>query len=657
MVDSGIHNGFWTNWSNGKYLGATITLPATQGLILVAFLALFVQASGGFFWRVVCFALHQFRSSSRAKDGLHHQQQALLRNAASSSNAVWEVTKTAWQWRKHARNTFSRSIPLVLVCLVHLAIFGLAGLFSSRVVTTGNEALVRSDVCGWPKSVPNPISTPEDSFTESQLATLNSQAVLGRWSYTQSASYARTCYDEQTGRFASLCSTMVRPRLNSTITRGAPCPFAADVCEMPALKFDSGLVDSNDDMGLNARKEDSIQIRRVTTCAPILIEQRYSSGWTEFNGTLPGDTYKAYRFGPDVPQFLPENVTMAVSNYSQYLAAPPYTTGSFNSYLRNASSSDYIPISDLNSTDSDVSILSIINRAVYLGNVTDPLFRATNDSYLPGFKTASQVASFLGCTQQYQFCSRRTTCTPLTGLYDVRIEAAKTLNLTPIQASTFTLLWKSAWSMTLQLTTVLLGSNMLLANDYLWGATSYSSSLPDNQWEVEAANMHNISLAMLQRSVVEYASPPDIQIRPGLRSPSQMEPPADDGMRALCQNQKVISKDHAGFSVVGLAIILAVGSLLILLDLFVARIVLWIGWGRFASMQDEWVQQGLLQVQRQALEARGIGPWEGKDGDVPVLVGDGDLFRSSTTTATESNIQLKRGVVVGYQSLPDTPVT
>ncbi|KAF2813089.1 uncharacterized protein BDZ99DRAFT_517378 [Mytilinidion resinicola] len=164
---------------DGKYLGATITLPAAQGLILVAFLALFVQASGGFFWRVVCFVLHQIRSSSRAKDGLHHQQQALLRNAASSSNAAWEATKTVWLWRKHARRTFSRSMPLILICLVHLAIFGIAGLFSSRVVTTSNQALVRSDVCGWPKSVPNPINTPEDSFNESQLATLNSQAVLG----------------------------------------------------------------------------------------------------------------------------------------------------------------------------------------------------------------------------------------------------------------------------------------------------------------------------------------------------------------------------------------------------------------------------------------------------------------------------------------------
>ncbi|KAF2813088.1 uncharacterized protein BDZ99DRAFT_496164 [Mytilinidion resinicola] len=451
---------------------------------------------------------------------------------------------------------------------------------------------------------------------------------------------------------------MVRPRLNSTITRNSPCPFADGVCETPALKFDSGLVDSNDDMGLNAREEDSIQIRRVTTCAPVLIEERYSSGWIqppEADDALPGDTFKLYCFGQSIPQTFPDNVTFAWSNYSQSLPAPPYTISWFNSYLRDASVSDYIPISDLNTTDSDVSILSIINRAAYLGNVTDPLYRATNNTDLPGFKSANRVASFLGCTQQYQFCSHRTTCTPLTGLYDVRNEATKSLNLSSIQSSTFTLLWKSAWSMSLQLTMVLLGDDLLLAKDYLWGSTSYSSSLPDNQWEVEAANMHNISLAMLQRSVVEYATPPDIAIRPGLRSPSQIEPPADAGMRALCQNQKVISKDHASFSVVGLAIILAVGSLMIFLDMFVARLVLWIGWGRFASMQEEWVQQGLMQLQRQALEARGIGPWEGKDGDVPVLVGDGDLFRSSTAAA-KSNVELKGGAVVGYQSVPGTPL-
>jgi hypothetical protein len=137
---------------------------------------------------------------------------------------------------------------------------------------------------------------------------------------------------------------------------------------------------------------------------------------------------------------------------------------------------------------------------------------------------------------------------------------------------------------------LLLGDDVLLAKDHLWGSTIYSSNLPDHQWEVEAANLHNISLAMLQRSVVEYTSPPDIAIIPGLRSLSQMEFPADAGMEALCHKQKIVSKDHTGFSMVGIAVIIAIGSVMILLDFVLARVVLWIEWGRFARMQEEWAQ-------------------------------------------------------------------
>ena len=40
---------------------------------------------------------------------------------------------------------------------------------------------------------------------------------------------------------------------------------------------------------------------------------------------------------------------------------------------------------------------------------------------------------------------------------------------------------------------------MLLAKNALWGDTGWSSRLPDRQWELEAFNMHNISLAHATR--------------------------------------------------------------------------------------------------------------------------------------------------------------
>lgn len=38
--------GFWTNWSDGKILGATMTLTRQNGGYLIAFLAIFVGMAG-----------------------------------------------------------------------------------------------------------------------------------------------------------------------------------------------------------------------------------------------------------------------------------------------------------------------------------------------------------------------------------------------------------------------------------------------------------------------------------------------------------------------------------------------------------------------------------------------------------------------------------
>jgi hypothetical protein len=38
--------GFWTNWSNGKILGATMTMSRQNGGFLIAFLAIFVGMAG-----------------------------------------------------------------------------------------------------------------------------------------------------------------------------------------------------------------------------------------------------------------------------------------------------------------------------------------------------------------------------------------------------------------------------------------------------------------------------------------------------------------------------------------------------------------------------------------------------------------------------------
>lgn len=78
-----VYTGPWINWSHGLVLGSTITLNQQDGALLTAFLGIFVTTAGAACWKLMSFALHQHRSLSVSQDGIHHQQQVILRNTGS----------------------------------------------------------------------------------------------------------------------------------------------------------------------------------------------------------------------------------------------------------------------------------------------------------------------------------------------------------------------------------------------------------------------------------------------------------------------------------------------------------------------------------------------------------------------------------------------
>jgi hypothetical protein len=80
----------------------------------------------------------------------------------------------------------------------------------------------------------------------------------------------------------------------------AKCPFAGNACLTPAVRFDSGLLNSNDDLGMNSPSKFSLSLRRITTCAPIDAE-KYATRWrdnlTEAYGGKTKTSVKFYEFG------------------------------------------------------------------------------------------------------------------------------------------------------------------------------------------------------------------------------------------------------------------------------------------------------------------------------------------------------------------------
>lgn len=261
IMANDIYTGFWIDWGefshaksnqhanskpeSGRTKGATLTLPQQQGFILVSFLTLFVQFSGACFWRVVCFILHQGRSTTSPRDGLFHQQQTILRNAITAPNALWNLGRSTLAWRGKVNSPFRHTVVLIVITITHMSFFGAAGLFSSQIASTGaGSALIRAGVCGYPKEIANIRGTEAYDLSGEQLVTFNSEVLLGRLTLTKSAAYARSCYNNHLDGGATDCNIFVRTYLegvNASATTNATCPFGGDACSTPtAVRYDSG---------------------------------------------------------------------------------------------------------------------------------------------------------------------------------------------------------------------------------------------------------------------------------------------------------------------------------------------------------------------------------------------------------------------------------
>jgi len=128
-----VYLGQWTNWSRGPILGATLTMTRTNGNLLIAFLAFFVAVVAARFWRIVALILHFQFSTDTPGDALHHQRQAVLRNASNPEEGFFTIVDLLRAWRGTVRRPFLRLLPPLLTAGGCIVVFTLAGGFSSSV--------------------------------------------------------------------------------------------------------------------------------------------------------------------------------------------------------------------------------------------------------------------------------------------------------------------------------------------------------------------------------------------------------------------------------------------------------------------------------------------------------------------------------------------
>jgi hypothetical protein len=143
-----VFEGPWINHSHNIFIGATITLKDRDAAFLLALLALVVAAAGRSFWTIFSYIAHQSRCTDSPQDAQFYQQQAILKNSASSLGAAWKFARISFSWRKHERSRGSSTIIFIPIALFLAIAFGVASIFSSQVTKdAGLEVLINSPNC------------------------------------------------------------------------------------------------------------------------------------------------------------------------------------------------------------------------------------------------------------------------------------------------------------------------------------------------------------------------------------------------------------------------------------------------------------------------------------------------------------------------------
>jgi len=323
----------------------------------------------------------------------------------------------------------------------------------------------------------------------------------------------------------------------------------------------------------------------------------------------------------------------------------------------------------LNRSDADISLLVLNNRVAYTGRVNDPFFRATRQeafNRLEGSWISNTTITGVACTEQYQFCNpakkndrNGDICTALGSLYEFdTVTPPPILELNPRQAATYVMMSKLIYSLRFNSFLMFLKNEILTATRLVYGSFGISTPLPDDQWQTEVANIHNLSLAGFQLNAISHAATPNVQIRPGLSLHDHMVDETDPDAQALCHNQRARISAYSSFSMLGIIIILVFSLLIILIDYCLPLILLRTNpSARKSPMAAQaWDEDDILQLQRQALEGRGIGPWKTGSGQVPVTsLWDLKFQRDGVYTDLHDDNQNGRSAMVSRDLLVPQP--
>jgi hypothetical protein len=277
--------------------------------------------------------------------------------------------------------------------------------------------------------------------------------------------------------------------------------------------------------------------------------------------------------------------------------------------------SSFSAIDALALKDADVSIHFLGSSAVFTGPVNDPWFLAQQpvQNGLYYYDEPAQVeyiaewhVNAVACAVQRQTCVIKTgQCTNLGPLRNATEAEASSIQLTQRQLAVASRIAKP--DMPGLVTNM--GSENLLAMDYCYNGIC--APVPKNQWMIEFENYFSTTLAALQQNSLGYAVGPLNPIYQPYWAPAI----ANDSW--MCDNQIVIRTDYSSFSLLGIALIIGIGGLIIIADFA-------FGWVYERRLSDapakDWQILSLFQLQRLAWEGiQNETTWKHLEKEIPSM--------------------------------------
>ncbi|KAK0624282.1 hypothetical protein B0T14DRAFT_602650 [Immersiella caudata] len=643
---SEVYIGAWWSHADETKPALILTLRDNEALILIAALVVFVGFVASRTFGAAQFILHQKRVGNRTSpgvkntrtptgperhgyDGLHQQQQALLRNASGHVHTLWLTAQLAWGWKARlgAWTALRRSLVILLITGVSLAAWTAAQLLLPLLWTTRTDQMLTAR-SSCDEAIPphrQPIAE-----TDAQRA-LEAAHAFNRYYNNRAdvaASYQQQCPGNSTG--IPGCERIPFPRINWRATDGVGLSLMMGLPNTENVEWQSDPINSNTHLGINAPLEDTVDFQQSLACVPAnLTGVVYEKS--------PNETYGIYRhlWGNIT---IGETVLPYTTLYNESLvnSGASYQIMSFTNYTNYTSlltplwhpDEILFGIPSINERIRSIHLIAA-NSVTYSSPVLDPIFKTPpfpnpSPNPPPVYSPANPV-TVLVCRETHNICSPAHE-TP--GAAYIRGYCVPR----PLPIRSDGELFDSAYFNARQRETVKRLRNLIpvggvsgiiqgLSEPLMAGRTAVRKTgdfgagweqrgrLPVDQWKREVSRWFEIGLVMLQMGFLEGREMSEGEVR-GL----VVE-------RTECGMQRVAAvAGMRNLNLAGIIGTVAIGVFLMSLSWAVVPFVGW--WQRRKSRGGptgvmQWRVDGLFQTQRVAYEATGMMGWDEGTGAVP----------------------------------------